>query len=141
MITAVDTSVSMTSRTVALQATLPNEGEKLRAGLFVRISIIFSKSEEVVQIPGSSVQYAPYGDSVYVIEKMKDPKGAEYLGARPQVVTLGRRRGDQISVLSGLKGEEQVVSSGAFKLRPGVAVLVDNSTAPDNEPNPHPPDT
>ena len=45
---------------------------------------------------------------------------------------LGGGRGDQIAVLSGLKPGDEVVTSGAFKLRNGAAVQVNNSVQPSN---------
>ena len=70
-------------------------------------------------LPASAINYAPYGDSVYVVEDMKDPKGKTYKGVRQQFVKLGPARGDQVAVLSGLKPGEEVVTSGVFKLRHG----------------------
>jgi len=87
------------------------------------------------------VNYAPYGDSVYVVEEMTGPKGESYLGVRQQIVKLGGARGDQVAVLSGLKPGEQVVTSGGFKLRPGAAVRVNNEIRPSNNPTPKPEDS
>ena len=138
---AVQPEIDLATRTVKLQAKLPNASEKLRPGMYARVTLIAPETESVIRVPASSVLYAPYGDTVYVIEKLKDPSGKEYLGASPQVVQLGRRRGDQIAVLKGLNGDEEIVSSGVFKLRPGAAVAVNNSVAPSNEAFPSPPDT
>ena len=60
------------------------------------------------------------------------------LSVRQQFVKVGAGRGDQISVLSGLKGGEEVVTSGAFKLRNGAAVLVNNKVRPANNARPKP---
>ena len=46
---------------------------------------------------------------------------------------LGPKRGDQVSVLSGLKDGDEIVSSGVFRLRPGAPVQVNNSVQPGNE--------
>ena len=49
---------------------------------------------------------------------------------RQQFVRLGAKRGDFIAVTSGLKAGETVVSTGAFKLRPGQSVVIDNTLSP-----------
>ena len=92
-------------------------------------------------LPASAISYAPYGDSVFVVENLKDPKGQEYLGVRQQFVKLGAARGDQIAVLSGIKPKEKIVTSGVFKLRNGTAVLVNNKVQPANKPAPKPEDS
>ena len=50
---------------------------------------------------------------------------------RQQFVRLGEKRGDYITVLSGIEEGETVVSTGAFKLRNGQAVVVDNTLSPE----------
>ena len=94
--------------------------------------------QTVTPLPASAVNYAPYGDSVFVVEEMKGPNGQPYLGVRQQIVRLGGTRGDQVAVLGGLEPGEQVVTSGGFKLRPGAAVQVNNEIQPSNEPSPEP---
>ena len=79
------------------------------------------------------------GDSVYVIEKKSDA-GKESLTARQRFVRLGERRGDFVAVVDGLKAGEEIVSTGAFKLRNGAAVVVGESVTPDAELAPTPAD-
>ena len=92
-------------------------------------------------LPASSISYAPYGDSVFVVGQLKDPKGQTYLGVRQQFVKLGAGRGDQIAVVAGIKPGEEVVTSGVFKLRNGAGVLVNNKVQPGNKPAPKPEDS
>ena len=53
---------------------------------------------------------------------------------------LGERRGDFVAVVSGLTAGETVVSSGAFKLRNGAAVAVNDALAPEAQLAPKPAD-
>ena len=87
-----------------------------------------------------AINYAPYGDSVFVVTDLKGPKGEPYRGVRQQFVKLGAARGDQVAVLSGVEAGEAVVTSGAFKLRNGAAVKVNNDVLPSNNPAPRPED-
>ena len=140
-VTAIDPQIDPVTRNVRVQATIQNPEEKLRPGMFARVSLILNEKQQVLAIPSSSINYAPYGNSIYVIEKMKNPKGEEYLGVRQQFVRLGKSQGDLVAVLEGLKPGEEVVTSGVFKLRPGAAVQVNNSVMPGSDAAPNPADT
>jgi len=137
-ITAIDSVVDSATRNAQVQATFANPDHQLHPGMFVKADAILPATSQVIAIPTSAIRYAPYGDSVFVVEQVKGPKGQEYLGVRQQVVKLGEARGDQVAVLSGLKAGEQVVTSGVFKLRNGAAVLVNNEVQPGNNPTPKP---
>jgi membrane fusion protein (multidrug efflux system) len=140
-ITAFDAVVDESTRNVQVQATFDNPDGRLRPGMFVDARVLLGGGAEVVSLPASAVNYAPYGDSVYVVEEIAGPTGQKYLGVRQQIVRLGGARGDQVAVLSGLKPGEQVVTSGVFKLRPGAAVQVNNEIQPANDPAPEPVDS
>ncbi|MGE5278514.1 MAG: efflux RND transporter periplasmic adaptor subunit [Acidobacteriota bacterium] len=137
-VTAVDSVVDPATRNVQVQATFANPAGKLRPGMFVQASLSLGSSMSVVALPASAISYAPYGDSVFVVEDMKDPKGQTYRGVRQQFVKLGGGRGDQIAVLTGIKPGQEVVTSGVFKLRNGAAVQVNNKVQPGNNPAPRP---
>jgi membrane fusion protein (multidrug efflux system) len=108
--------------------------------MFVRASLDLGESTKVVPLPASAINYAPYGDSVFVVADLKGPKGESYRGVRQQFVKLGASRGDQVAVLSGVEPGEAIVTSGAFKLRNGAAVHVNNAVQPANDPAPKPED-
>jgi membrane fusion protein (multidrug efflux system) len=102
--------------------------------MFVQADILTGAGQPVVALPASAISYAPYGDSVFVVTDLKSPGGRTYRGVRQQFVKLGAARGDQIAVLSGINPNDEIVTSGVFKLRPGVAVLVNNKVQPGNNP-------
>jgi membrane fusion protein (multidrug efflux system) len=139
-ITAVDSVVDETTRNVQVQATFANPGGKLRPGMFVQTQVALGAPQTVIALPASAINYAPYGDSVFVVTDLKTPEGRAYKGVRQQVVKLGSARGDQVAVLSGVNAGEEVVTSGVFKLRNGVAVQVNNTVQPANSPAPAPED-
>ncbi len=141
-INAVNPDVDPVTRNVRLQALLTNAGEKLRPGMFATITVVLPTKENVRVIPSSAVLYAPYGDSVFVIDEKKNEKtGQTEKILRQQFVRLGTARGDFVAVVSGLKEGESIVTSGVFKLRPGEAVVIDNALAPDAQLAPKPNDT
>ncbi len=137
-VTAIDSVVDESTRNVKVQATFANPDLKLRPGMFVNAEVELAAGEPVIPIPASAIRYAPYGDSVFVVEALKGSDGHSFRGVRQQFVKLGSARGDQIAVLSGIKEGEEIVTSGAFKLRNGAAVLVNNTVQPGNDPAPKP---
>lgn len=137
-ISALDSIVDPQTRNVQVQATLPNPGGVLRPGMFVDTRIALGFTTAVVSVPASAISYAPYGDSVFVVADLAGPKGETYRGVKQQFVKLGAARGDQVAVLSGLEAGQEVVTSGAFKLRNGAAVRVNNAVAVSNDPAPRP---
>src|SRR5262249_21614728 len=137
-VTAIDSVVDSATRNVQIQATLPNAGAKLRPGMFVQTRVGLGADASVITLPASAINYAPYGDSVFVVTNMTGPKGDAYLGVEQRFVKLGATRGDQIAVLSGVKRGDEVVTSGLFKLRNGAAVQINNKVQPSNNPRPRP---
>jgi membrane fusion protein (multidrug efflux system) len=106
--------------------------------MFINVEVI-QPEQDVVSIPATSISYAPYGDSVFVVKDIKGTDGKPVKQALQQFVKTGPTRGDQVSILSGVKTGDEVVSSGVFKLRSGIPIQVNNSVQPGNEANPTPP--
>jgi membrane fusion protein (multidrug efflux system) len=140
-INAISPEVDAITRNIRVQGTIANTGEKLRAGMFANVEVVLPSDQKVLAIPATSVLYAPYGDSVFVVDEKKDDKGQTTLTLRQQFVRLGDARGDFVTVVDGLKPGEQVVTSGAFKLRSGMPVVVDNKLAPPASLTPKPNNT
>ncbi len=141
-ITAISPDVDSSTRNVRVQATVENGAEKLHPGMYVDVAVELPGSDKVLTIPATAVLYAPFGDTVYVVdEKSDDKSGEKQLVVRQQIVRLGARRGDFVAVISGLKEGDTVVTSGVFRLRPGGAVIVNNAEAPNAELSPKPGDS
>lgn len=137
-VNAVDSIVDQATRNVQIQALVRNPERKLKSGMFVKAEVRLPQRTSLVPLPASSILYAPYGDSVFIVEEITSKDGQKYMGVRQQVVKLGPSKGDQVGVLDGVKPGEEVVTSGVFKLRNGAAVLVNNQVQPGNNPNPKP---
>lgn len=138
-ITALDSVINEQTRNIQIQATLANPGGKVRPGMFLQVETPLGESRDVIPLPASAINYAPSGDSVFVVGDIKDEKtGKTYRGVRQQIVKIEGSRGDQVAIISGLKPGDEVVSAGAFRLRNAAPVLVNNSVKPSNSPNPNP---
>lgn len=141
-ITAINPEIDSATRNSRLQATLANPEERLRPGMFATVNVVLPAKADVLAIPATAVLYAPYSDMVFVVDER--PASASGLPAgkilRQQIIDLGEKRGDFVAVLSGLKENETVVTTGVFKLRNGQAVVVDNTLSPEFSLTPQPKD-
>lgn len=139
-IAALDANVDSETRNIEVQAILPNKDERLRPGMYATVAVVLPLKKRVLTVPITAINFAPYGDSVFLVEKPEDNIDADQLVLRQQFVQLGERRGDYVAVQNGLNLGQQVVSTGVFKLRNGQTVVIDNSKAPAFETEPRPED-
>ncbi len=138
-ITAINTEIDATSRTVRTQATLDvtaDDGAKnpvLLPGMFASVEVVLPDVKPVLMIPLTAISFATYGDSVFVLENNEN----DQLAARQQFVQLGERRGDFVEVLKGLESGQSVANDGVFKLRNGAPVKInDGGSEPSLTPEP-----
>lgn len=138
-ITALDSVINEQTRNIQIQATLENPGGRLRPGMFVQVELPVGQPRDVIPLPASAINYAPYGDSVFVVTDMKDDKtGKTYRGVRQQIVKIEGSRGDQVAITSGLNPGDEIVSAGSFRLRNAAPVEVNNTVKPSDSPKPNP---
>jgi len=129
-------------RSVRVRAMITNPDEVLRAGMFANASVVMPDKKTVLAVASTAIAFATFGDSVFVIEKKtNEQSGQTEQVLRQQFVQLGQRRGDFVDVIEGLKAGETVVTSGVFKLRSGMKVVIDNTLAPKPGLNPTPSDS
>ncbi len=129
-ITTINPEVDVATRNVRIRATFPNPDGRLRPGMFANVEVLSNQKRSVLTIPATAVIFAPYGDTVFVLDEKKDASGNTSTVARQTFVRLGERKGDFVAVDSGLAAGQTVVSTGAFKLRNGTVVRVNNALAP-----------
>ena len=145
-IAAVDPTVDSVTRTIKLRATMPNDGDRLRSGMFVDVHVIRPEKKAVTTVPATAVVHAPYGDSVFIVEDRKPdapgssttPDGKPVKTARQQFVKLGESRGDFVTITDGVKVGQEVVSIGAFKLRNNSAIFLGDASGPKPSLDPKP---
>lgn len=140
-LTAINSEVDRITRNIRLQGTLKNSDGALRPGMFARVEIFQGGADEVLRVPLTAVSRNSYGDSVFVVQEKSGPEGGQELVVEQRFIRTGRTMGDFIAVTEGLKAGDTVVSAGAFKLRNGASVRVDNSLAPRPSTSPTPENT
>lgn len=139
-ITAINPELDAATRNVKVQARLANTDEQLLPGMFVEVSVVLPAVKPVLAIPATAILYAPYGDSVFVIDERPQDQGGGKI-VRQQIITVGETRGDFVAIDSGLKPDETIVTTGAFKLFNGQEVVPDNSQSPAFSLQPDPEDS
>lgn len=129
-INAINSKVDQTTRTILIQATLPNKELQLYPGMYAFVKVLLREHKNVVTLPQTAIAYSLHGDSVFLIKsdkKEKDSDGKPILRAYRQYVKIGERRGDEVSILEGVNPDNQVITSGQLKLQNGINVVIDNS--------------
>lgn len=137
VITAIGAEINPTTRNAMVQSSLENENSQLIPGMAVETRVTLTDPQSVLVVPTTAVIYAPFGDTVFVIE---EDEGGN-LKARQQFVRLGKARGDFVEISDGLKEGEIVASAGAFKLFNGQSVVVSDIAAPEYKLEPKPTDS
>lgn len=132
VITAINPSIDEVTRLVSVQATVENIDEQLLPGMFGSITLDVGTEQSLVVMPVTTIQYAPYGNSVYVV--VREENGP--LTVKQQMVTLGSKRGDLVSVLKGIEEGQEIVTLGGFKLRPGASIAIASTDSPPASENP-----
>lgn len=160
---AIQPELDQATRNVKLRGELQNPKGQLRPGMFVRAQVVLPRNEKVVVVPATAIMYAPYGDSVFVVgpapapkappdpgaggpvkakqEQAAKPVDPKALVAEQRFVRLGVTRGDFVAITKGIKPGDKVVVTGAFKLRNGAPVVINNELLPALSENPKPNDT
>lgn len=150
-VAAIDPTLDSTTRSIKVRATAKDPDKRLRPGMFVNIELRLETARPVVLVPFTALVHASYGESLFIVEDMPasatpaadttTPTDAKPTSPKPRIarqtfVRIGETRGDFVEILQGLKGGEEVVSAGAFKLRNGAAILVNNTV--DTQPSLNP---
>src|ERR1700736_3981880 len=134
-ISTIEPQISADTRTMAIQATMPNPDDALLPGMFVNAAVVLPPQPDMLVLPETAIDYTLYGDSVYVIrEDGKDAKGNPILKAMRTPIKAGDRMGGKVAILDGLKPGERVVAAGQVKVQNGAQVTISNSPAPQPPP-------
>ena len=130
-ITTIEPQISASTRTIKVQATMPNSDEALLPGMFVNAAVVLPDDAPVVVLPETAVDYTLYGDSVYVIRADGTAAdGKPLMKAFRTPVKTGLRWDDKVAVLSGLNAGDQVIAAGQIKVQDGSAVAVTGNPPP-----------
>ena len=114
---AIDPRLDVAGRSLLVRALVPNKDQRLRPGLFARVTVLLQLKEDALSVPEQAI--VPQGDAQYVF---KIVNGKVML---TKVVT-GTRREGRVEIVVGLSVGDEVVTAGQLKIRDGSAVSIVN---------------
>jgi membrane fusion protein (multidrug efflux system) len=117
-VTAVDSRVDTVSRTVMVRSLIPNEEGRLRAGMFLTVTLL-KENIQALMIPEQSLVPERSTQSVFVVSSDNI--------VEQRLVKTGRRRPGEVEILQGLQPGERVITEGMQKVRDGQAVTILNN--------------
>jgi len=112
----VDNAVDMTTGTIKLKGTFPNNDHELWPGQFVRVTLRLTTRRDATIVPNEAVQTGQNGAFVYVVKQDRS------VDSRP--VTVGTRVDQDVVIESGLEVGETVVTEGQLRLAPGSKIAL-----------------
>ena len=124
-ISAIDTEVNPSTRTIKARALFDNIEENLLPGQSGRIKLILPLKKNTLLLPRTAVSVSLYGNTVYKVKQASTDKDRYYV--TPVVIQTGEITDTYVEVISGLENGDMIVSSGQNKLYPDVEILINNS--------------
>jgi RND family efflux transporter MFP subunit len=105
-VTNISPVANAVNRTIDVELSIPNAGHRIKPGMYAEVEWIESRRSSLV-VPLTSVVERAGQKYVFLADSGL---------ARLNAVTLGSVVGDSVEILSGLKGDERIVTTGAGQL-------------------------
>ncbi|MCW6509371.1 efflux RND transporter periplasmic adaptor subunit [Lichenifustis flavocetrariae] len=121
-LTFIDNTIDRATGTVTARATIANADFGLLPGQYVRISLHVRDMHDMLLVPQAAVGSSQLGKYVFVVS----PSGT----VDQKLVSLGTTQGDRVAVLTGLQGDDQVITGNLQKIGPGMPVQAMPPTPP-----------
>ncbi|QIV95027.1 efflux RND transporter periplasmic adaptor subunit [Allofrancisella frigidaquae] len=151
-ITAMNSFINQTNRSIMVQATYDNPDRKIFPGMFLTVHVNLPPKENSIVIPRNAVSYSLYGESVYTLKPALNPDGKPqkasytstangsmetvntdkilYKVGQVNIQVLDTR--NNLALVSGLKAGTTIVTSGQNKVRKGTNAVINNDVKIDN---------
>ncbi|MBE1208495.1 efflux RND transporter periplasmic adaptor subunit [Aminobacter carboxidus] len=113
-LTFIDNAVARNTGTIAARATIENGDLSLLPGQYVRIRLHIRELPNALMVPQTALGSSQFGKYVYVV-------GKDNL-VEQRVVALGPTDGDLVTLTSGIKEGDRIISGNLQKIFPGAAV-------------------
>jgi multidrug efflux pump subunit AcrA (membrane-fusion protein) len=114
-VTTIYPSLEEKTRTLLLEALVPNADERLKPGFFAKVVLYTGQPKETVVIPVTALLYEESKIRIFVEEQSR---------AKEKVVKVGSKYGEGMEITEGLQEGEKVVVAGQQNLSEGVKVNV-----------------
>jgi membrane fusion protein (multidrug efflux system) len=115
MVHALYPNIDEKTRSLTVEARLPNDKGLLRPGLFAKVTIYTERERDALLIPATAILYEADKLRVFIVEDNR---------AKARPIKTGLRYGEYIEAIEGLKEGDLVVTIGQQNLSEGVKVNV-----------------
>ena len=115
MVYAIEPQIDANTRTLKIRAMAENTKGLLLPGQFVRVELILGTTENAILVPTEAVIPELNGHKVFISKNGK---------AKEVVVQTGIRSNLMLEIVSGLKPQDTLITTGILQLRPGIAVQI-----------------
>ena len=112
---AIEPRIDPATRTLKIRAMAENKKGNLLPGQFVKVELILESVDNAILVPTEAVIPEQAGKKVYILEKGK---------AKEVFIETGLRTANSLEVLSGLKENDTLLTTGILQLRPGIEVVI-----------------
>lgn len=117
-VTRVSPIVDPETGTFKITIEIRDESRRIKPGMFGRMSIIYDRHENVLQVPRSAVMEEMGVESVFIVEDGK---------AVRRIVQTGYGENGMIEITEGLEETDNVITVGQLGLKPDATVIVINA--------------
>ena len=111
-----DNVIDTTTGSVKAKARFANGGGALFPNQFVNVILLVDTLQNQAIVPTTAIRHGPQGDYVWVLQSDQT--------AMSRPVTVGPGTAETVSIVSGLKLGETVITDGGDKLKDGAAVVL-----------------
>ena len=119
-VTRFASALDPSTRTMRVEVDFPNPEGLLLPGMYGNLTLTLATRADTVTLPATALAIEKGKTFVYVVRDGK---------AHKVEVTVGIDSGIRVEILSGLRGNEEVVEAGASTLTDGAAVRAVNADA------------
>ena len=112
-ISKVSEVVEPSTRTLPIEISIPNQGYRLKSGMFCRINIIASKIENALVLPQDALVRELGANYVFTVQDHT---------AKKKKVSLGAQEDSRVQILDGVSEGDNIIIFGQQGLKDGSAV-------------------
>jgi multidrug efflux system membrane fusion protein len=116
VLSTLDNLIDTTTGTIKARAQFANSDGALFPNQFVNVTVLVNTLQNQVIVPTTAVRHGPQGDFVWVLQPDQTVK------MRP--ITVGPGTAETLSITSGLRAGETVITEGGDRLRDGARVVL-----------------
>lgn len=147
-ITAINSEITRSSRAIDVQATYDNKNQEnlIYPGMFLNIDVVLPSLDSLIVIPQNAINYTLYGETIYILTpdyENDTPVISEYNiieNGKVKIISTGKQQytAKQVSikttmtdnnkiVVTGIRENDLIVTSGQNKLHDGIHVVINDN--------------